>query len=200
MRAEDKMRVIGITGGVGCGKSRILQYLSEAYGAVVCQLDETAKKLQQKGQPCYDKIVEVFGGEIVGADSELDRPKLAGIVFADRERLAVLNGIVHPAVKERTLQDIERERERGTALFVIESAILPDAGYEDICGEMWYIYTQEDVRRERLKDTRGYSDRQISQMMASQPAESRFRETCSAVIDNSGSFENTKRQIGELLR
>ncbi len=194
------MRVIGITGGVGCGKSRILQYLSEAYGAVVCQLDETAKKLQQKGQPCYDKIVEVFGGEIVGADSELDRPKLAGIVFADRERLAVLNGIVHPAVKERTLQDIERERERGTALFVIESAILPDAGYEDICGEMWYIYTQEDVRRERLKDTRGYSDRQISQMMASQPAESRFRETCSAVIDNSGSFENTKRQIGELLR
>ena len=194
------MRVIGITGGVGCGKSRILQYLSEAYGAVVCQLDETAKKLQQKGQPCYDKIVEVFGGEIVGADSELDRPKLAGIVFADRERLAVLNGIVHPAVKERTLQDIERERERGTALFVIESAILPDAGYEDICGEMWYIYTQEDVRRERLKDTRGYSDRQISQMMASQPAESRFRETCSDVIDNSGSFENTKRQIGELLR
>ena len=194
------MRVIGITGGVGCGKSRILQYLSEAYRAVVCQLDETAKKLQQKGQPCYDKIVEVFGGEIVGADSELDRPKLAGIVFADRERLAVLNGIVHPAVKERTLQDIERERERGTALFVIESAILPDAGYEDICGEMWYIYTQEDVRRERLKDTRGYSDRQISQMMASQPAESRFRETCSAVIDNSGSFENTKRQIGELLR
>lgn len=200
MRAEDKMRVIGITGGVGCGKSRILQYLSEAYGAVVCQLDETAKKLQQKEQPCYEKIVEVFGGEIVGADSELDRPKLAGIVFADRERLAVLNGIVHPAVKERTLQDIERERERGTALFVIESAILPDAGYEDICGEMWYIYTQEDVRRERLKDTRGYSDRQISQMMASQPAESRFREMCSAVIDNSGSFENTKRQIGELLR
>lgn len=194
------MRVIGITGGVGCGKSRILQYLSEAYGAVVCQLDETAKKLQQKEQPCYEKIVEVFGGEIVGADSELDRPKLAGIVFADRERLAVLNGIVHPAVKERTLQDIERERERGTALFVIESAILPDAGYEDICGEMWYIYTQEDVRRERLKDTRGYSDRQISQMMASQPAESRFREMCSAVIDNSGSFENTKRQIGELLR
>lgn len=194
------MRVIGITGGVGCGKSRVLQHLSEEYGAVVCQLDETAKKLQQKGQPCYDQIVEMFGDEIVGGDGELDRQKLGEIVFNDKEKLTILNEIVHPAVKIQTIHDIEREQERETPLFVIESAILPDAAYEDICGEMWYIYAEEAVRRERLKNTREYSDRRIDRMLESQPGEQRFRETCSAVIDNSGSFENTKRQIGELLQ
>lgn len=86
-----------------------------------------------------------------------------------------------------------------TALFIIEAALLPTAGYEDICDEMWYIYTDESVRRIRLKASRGYSDEKITHMIASQPDEELFRKTCTAVIDNSGSFESTKSQIGELL-
>ena len=77
--------------------------------------------------------------------------------------------------------------------------MLPTAGYEEICDEMWYIYTEEAVRRRRLTVSRGYSEEKITQMIQSQPSEEDFRKACTAVIDNSGSFENTKEQIGELL-
>ena len=75
------MKVIGITGGVGSGKSQVLTYLEAAYQAKVCQLDEVAKELQKKGQPCFEKIADTFGEQIVGQDGELDRPALSAIVF-----------------------------------------------------------------------------------------------------------------------
>ena len=191
------MKVIGITGGVGSGKSQVLQYLQEEKGAVVCQLDEVAKELQRSGQPCFEKIVELFGTGIVGVDGELDREKLAQIVFSDAEKLNRLNEIVHPEVKKETVRRIAMLEH--APLFMIEAALLPAAGYEDICDEMWYIYTDEQVRRRRLKASRGYSEEKITHMIESQPDEEQFRKACTAVIDNSGSFENTKSQIGELL-
>ena len=94
---------------------------------------------------------------------------------------------------------LEEEQKKDTPLFVIESALLPEAGYEDICQEMWYIYTKEAIRRERLKASRGYSDERITRMIASQNSEELFREVCTHVIDNSGDFKDTEKQIGEIL-
>ena len=91
------MKVIGITGGVGSGKSAVLKLLEEEYHAVVVQLDEVAKALQRKGTPCWKAIVEAFGREILDENEELDRKKLAQIVFQSSEKLEQLNGIVHPA-------------------------------------------------------------------------------------------------------
>lgn len=193
------MKVLGITGGVGSGKSEVLRYMEQEYSAVVCQLDEVAKALQRKGTDCYDKIIEQFGREITGENEELDRKKLAAIIFRDEEKRRILNGIVHPEVKKWVEQDIIEKRKRGVPLYVIEAALLPEAGYEDICQEMWYIYTEESVRRERLKKSRGYSDESISRMIRSQSPESVFRKACRIVIDNSGTFERTKKQIGEQL-
>lgn len=105
------MKVIGITGGVGSGKSAVLKLLEEEYHAVVVQLDEVAKALQRKGTPCWKAIVEAFGREILDENEELDRKKLAQIVFQSSEKLEQLNGIVHPAVKQQVLLDIE-EKER----------------------------------------------------------------------------------------
>lgn len=130
---------------------------------------------------------------------ELNRGKLAQIVFQDEAKLEQLNQIVHPEVKRRVQQNISEERRKQTALYVIEAALLPTAGYEEICEEMWYIFVKESVRRERLKASRGYTDEKITDMIQSQPSEDCFRKVCTAVIDNSGSFEETKRQIGELL-
>ena len=90
------MKVIGITGGVGSGKSAVLKLLEEEYHAVVVQLDEVAKALQRKGTPCWKAIVEAFGREILDENEELDRKKLAQIVFQSSEKLEQLNGIVHP--------------------------------------------------------------------------------------------------------
>ena len=170
------MKVIGITGGVGSGKSAVLKLLEEEYHAVVVQLDEVAKALQRKGTPCWKAIVEAFGREILDENEELDRKKLAQIVFQSSEKLEQLNGIVHPAVKQQVLLDIE-----------------------EICEETWFIYTEESVRRERLKASRGYSDERITDMIRSQSPEAYFRKNCTRVIDNSKEIEETRRQIGEIL-
>ena len=199
MIRERDMKVLGITGGVGSGKSEILKFLQEEYQAVICQLDEVARHLQQSGQECWRQIVETFGREMIGTDGELDRKKLGAIVFADPGKLQKLNEIVHPGVKRWVQQDIRKKEQEGVTLYVIEAALLPTAGYEEICDEMWYIYTEEAVRRRRLTASRGYSEEKITQMIQSQPSEEDFRKACTAVIDNSGSFENTKEQIGELL-
>ena len=193
------MKVIGITGGVGAGKSKVLQFLEAEYGAVVCQLDHVAFMLQRKGQPCFDEIVKEFGEEVRRPDGELDRQKLAEVVFGDQQRLGRLNAIVHPLVKEWVRRDIIEKEKEHIPLYVIEAALLPEAGYEDICGEIWYIYASEDARRKRLKSSRGYSDERISRMIASQSPDEVFRKVCQAVIDNSGPFEYTKKQIGEIL-
>lgn len=192
------MRVIGITGGVGSGKSEVLRYLKEAYGAWVCQMDETAKELQRRGTTCFRRIVEHFGECVVSAEGELDRAALSVIVFSDERELQALNEIVHPEVIRQVRGDIEEKRAQGLEFYVVEAALLPDVGRE-LCDELWYIYTEEKVRRERLKASRGYTDERITQMIASQPGEARFRSACTAVIDNSGDFEDTKRQIGERL-
>lgn len=193
------MKVLGITGGVGCGKSEVLNYLKEAFHAYVCQMDEVAKLEQKSGTRCFQKILECFGKETIRADGELDREKLGRIVFADREKLDELNRIVHPEVMRKVREEIIRKKKEGTELFVVESALLPEVGYE-LCDELWYIYTDESVRRERLKKSRGYTDEKITDMILSQTDESGFRKVCAAVIDNSGTFENTKRQIGEQLK
>ena len=104
------MKIIGITGGVGAGKTQILEYLNNKYGATICMADEVGKKLQKKGTECFDEIVAHFGNEILDEKGELDRAKLSDIVFADRVELSVLNGIVHPRVR----RDSEKDHKRRT--------------------------------------------------------------------------------------
>lgn len=192
------MKVLGITGGVGSGKSEVLRYLENVYHAHVCQMDGTAKQIQKPGTECFCRIVDHFGSRVIGKDGALDRVKLGSIVFSDAEELEVLNGIVHPEVIRWVKQDIMDKKAQGVNLYVVEAALLPEVGAE-LCDELWYIYAREDVRRERLKSSRGYTDEKITRMIASQPGEEQFRSACAAVIDNSGDFEDTKRQLGERL-
>ena len=192
------MKVLGITGGVGSGKSQVLAYLETRYHASVCQMDEVAKQLQKKGTPCYREIVREFGTEIAGPDGELDRVRLGAAVFSDAGKRKILNRIVHPAVLEEVSRDIAEKESRGVKLYVVEAALLPDVGRE-LCDELWYVYAAEEVWRRRLKDSRRYSYEKINRMIESQPTEERFRKVCTAVIDNSGSFEDTKKQIGDKL-
>lgn len=201
MKRSDRkeMKILGITGGIGSGKSEILKFLQKAYGAYVSPLDDVARRLQKSGQECFDRIVESFGPEILGPDGELDRGRLGAIVFSDSGKLAVLNGIVHPGVKQWVRQDILQKEMEGVRLYVVESALFPDVEYRDICEEMWYVYAKESVRRQRLIQSRHYTEEKIERIRKSQPSEQAFRDICTAVIDNSGAFENTKKQIGELL-
>lgn len=189
------MKIIGITGGVGAGKSTVLRELQSRYHAAICEADEVARNLEEPGEKCYEEIVRVFGAEILKEDRSIDRAKLAAIVFGNARKRKQLNGIVHPAVKREIIRRIQKEQERGSSLFVIEAALLLEEHYETICDEIWYIYTEESVRRKRLKASRGYSDEKIDAILRSQQTEETFRALCQRVIHNGEDFGRT---CGEL--
>ncbi len=194
------MKIIGITGGVGAGKTQILEYLNDRYGATVCQADEVAKKLQRKGTDCHRAIAEHFGAEILDSKGELNREKLAQIIFTDEKERAALNEIVHPAVKEEVRKIIKREERRHTSLFILEAALLIDDHYEQICDEIWYVYVEDAIRKKRLIYARGYDAEKVDDIIASQLPKEVFLRNCDRVIDNSGIFEETKIQLDEMVR
>ncbi len=197
MKQNRQRKIIGITGGVGAGKSAVLSYLGSRYGARILQADEIGRLLQAPGEPCYEQIKGTFGEGILREDGTIDREKLGGIVYADRARLSELNAIVHPAVKARIRQEIASEKT--APLFVIEAALLLEDHYEEICEEIWYIYAAESVRAARLASSRGYSAEKIRQIMDNQLSDQEFRSRCSRVIDNSGTFDRTGEQIDALM-
>lgn len=194
------MRIIGITGGVGSGKSQVLSYLKEKYKARICQADQVAWKLQNPGTSCYQKIVEHYGSEILHSDGTIDRQHLGRIVFSDDQERAVLNQIMHPEVKKEICRQIQRSSEDGVSIFVIEAALLIEEHYDKICDELWFIYTKDEVRRIRLKASRNYDDQKINAMFAAQLEESVFRKNCQRIIDNSCTFEETCVQLDEAMK
>ena len=190
------MYVIGITGGVGAGKTKILTYLSEHYSCRIILADEVANQLKEPGQKCYEEIVTLLGTQILKPDGTIDRLKMAERIFSDRELLQRVNEIIHPAVKEYILQAIEEERHRDKIDFLfLEAALLIEEGYESVVDELWYIYADEAVRAERLKANRQYSDEKIQKILRSQLSDAEYRAHCSTVIDNGVALEETYRQI-----
>ncbi|MDY5845774.1 MAG: dephospho-CoA kinase [Bariatricus sp.] len=193
------MLKLGITGGVGSGKSEVLAYLKEEHKAVICQADLVAHELQKPGKGCWEKIISYFGKEICNPDETIDRKRLGAIVFADEKKLKVLNTIVHPEVNKCIREMILAEEQKGTEIFVLEAALMTEQIYRDMLDEIWFIYTEKEVRKERLRISRGYTDEKIDSMMASQASDEVFREFCDLSIDNSGNFEETKAQIDRAI-
>ena len=196
------MKFIGITGGVGAGKSAVLDYMATKPGVRVLLADEIAHELMEPGTDCYEQIRQAFPEhDIYKEDGHFDRIKLAKVIFSDGNRRARMNGIVHPAVKAYVIAEAERERQEGTlALLVLEAALLIEEHYDEICDELWYIYTSEKNRRERLKLNRGYSDEKIDNIFASQLSESTYREVCREEIDNNHLPEDAFSQIDALMK
>lgn len=196
-----RLKVIGVTGGVGSGKSQILAYMEKKYRAYVIRTDELAQELMQPGTDLYGKLQKLFRGQkVFDSDGRLIRAKAAELIFADSALRMQMNDLVHPAVKaEVTRQIADRRKEGACSYFVVEAALLIEDGYKKICDELWYIYTDEKHRRKRLRESRSYSDEKIDAIFASQLSEEVFRRNCTYVIDNSGSVEEAYRQIRSIL-
>ena len=195
------MKFIGITGGVGAGKSEILSYLGKKTGVRVMLADEIAHELMEAGTDCYKSLRQTFNDEdIWNSDGSFNREKLAKVIFSDKIKRDIMNSIVHPAVKEYVISQQEYEKERGElSLLVLEAALLIEEHYDKICDELWYIYTSEENRRDRLKASRGYSDEKIDNIFKSQLSEEEYRKYCAVVIDNNGSVEAAFEQIDKAL-
>ena len=195
------MKFIGITGGVGAGKSEILSYMGKKTGVRVMLADEIAHELMEAGTDCYKCLRQTFNDEdIWNSDGSFNREKLAKVIFSDKLKRNIMNSIVHPAVKEYVIRQQEYEKERGElSLLVLEAALLIEEHYDKICDELWYIYTSEENRRDRLKASRGYSDEKIDNIFKSQLSEEEYRKYCAVVIDNNGSVEAAFEQIDKAL-
>lgn len=194
------MRVIGITGGVGSGKSSVLKLLKERFNAYILIADDIAKETMCRGNAGYEQVVEMFSEDILDKDKNIDRTKLATIVFHNENKRIVLNSIIHPLVKKIILNKINELKIAGTYDYVfVEAALLIEDHYDLICDELWYIYVPADIRRQRLKDSRGYSDEKIDSVFKSQLNEEAYKKACINVIDNSKDIEDTMSQIEKLL-
>ena len=194
------MKIIGVTGGVGAGKSTVLNYLEKRYGAKLILADLVGHEVMELGHEAYEQVVKVFGQEIVSENKTIDRKALGAIVFADEKKRMILNRIIHPAVRQEILRRLEEAKLSHLSYVVVEAALFLEENYDAFCNETWYIYTSEDNRRLRLKASRGYSDEKIDRMFAAQKSHEEFLERCQFVIDNNGSAQETHRQIDRRMR
>lgn len=193
---ENNMRVIGLTGGVGSGKSLILSILKEDYNADVIMADQVAKEIMELGRPGYEAVTGFFGTRILKKDGSIDRTVLAGIIFQDENARKKVDGAIHPLVWKTIRNQISASQ---APLIVVEFAIMSEE-MGDSFDEMWYVYTSEENRLRRLEENRGYTRTHSEHIMASQASEAEFRAHCSRVIDNNGSAADVRVQLAKILK
>ena len=194
------MKIIGITGGIGSGKTEILSYISEKYNCKVIFADQVAHKVKEPGQKCYEELIKLLGEDILTDHGEIDRAKMALKIFADNSILKKVNNLIHPAVKEYILSEITQAVKAQQLDFLfIEAALLIENGYIDVVDELWYIYAVEEIRKNRLKQTRSYSDEKIDGILKSQLSDENYRKHCKVLIDNSGNLQDAFWQVDKKL-
>jgi len=181
------MKVIGITGGIGSGKSLVADIMIKKYKAYFINTDRIAYEQMLPGGISYKGVVEYFGKEILNEDGTIDRNRLSKIVFSDKEKLLKLNSLTHPNVLIEVKKEIQKKRaEKNVPYCIIETALMIESGYDCICDEVWYVHCPADIRRQRLKLNRGYTDEKIDAIFASQSKEEDFFRKYKKVIYNNG--------------
>lgn len=193
------MKVIGLTGGVGSGKSLVAHMLKEETGAQLIITDDIGHIVMKSDGSAFKPVVERFGEEIVLKTGEIDRKKLADIVFSDKKAIQDLNDIVHPKVKEY-IEEYINDRKEKEGNIILESAILFETECDKYCDEIWYVYVPKDIRIERLKQSRGYSDAKCEAVMKSQKTDDFYISKSDIVIKNDGSVDKLRKQIVQFAR
>ena len=189
------MLSLGLTGGIGSGKSTVSALLEER-GAVVVDADRIVRALQEPGEPVFDAMVEAFGESIVGADGSLDRQAVADIVFGDDDALKTLNGIVHPAVgaaiAERLVELAETDE-----VVILDIPLLVESGRDDMAAVI-VVDVEPDLAVERLVEHRGFSEEDARSRMARQVSREDRLAKADVVLDNSGTLEHLEAQVDAL--
>lgn len=191
----DNKYVIGLTGGIGCGKTMILDHLKTEYNSYVIEADKIGHQILNYNTEGYDKVIEAFGDEIINYEGHtpyIDRKILGNIVFNNKDKLDLLNKITHPLIHK----EIERLiYESNNQLIILEAALLLDTSLKELCDVLWYVYANESIRLERLQEYRNIDNEKAKQIINNQPADEEYRAECQVIIDNSYEKENTYEQI-----
>jgi dephospho-CoA kinase len=185
---------IGLTGGIGSGKSTVAQGLV-ARGAVLIDADAIVREVQAPGSPVLARMAEAFGDDVLTPDGALDRARVAAIVFSDPDRLAVLNGIVHPAV----VDEMTRRREAlndSDATVVLEIPLLVESGYENL-GGIVVVDVDPDVATQRLVAHRGFSEADARARISRQASRDDRLARADFVIENQGDLATLEQRIDQ---
>ena len=188
-------KIIGITGGVGAGKSSVLAILKNKFGARIILADLVAHDLMEPGTDGLKAVTAALGDSFLRADGSVDRKVLAEIIFHDEQALKTMNSIIHPMVWDRIKQEAVSCKEQ---LVIVEAAVF-DTAPAGLFNGMWYVFTSEENRIERLMASRGYTREKCVSIIKQQDSEADYRKRCDRVIDNNGSEEDTEKQLKEIL-
>jgi dephospho-CoA kinase len=193
---------IGLTGGIGCGKSTVAAMMREL-GCHVVSADQIAHALMLPGHPAYDEIRRQFGAQVFTPDGNIDRARLAAIVFSDPQRLASLNAIVHPRVLSELDQTFDRlSRTDPDGIAVVEAALLIESGYHQRLDRLILVSCTREQQLERLTQPafgRNMSPEQAEMRIAAQMTLEEKRKLATDEIDSSGSLDDTKKQVRVLV-
>jgi len=194
------MKIIGLTGGIGSGKSTVSKLLMEK-GAVIIDADKIARSIMELGKKAWQEVIDHFGEIILKDDRNIDRKKLAEIVFKDENQLKKLNSITHPKIKEEMDKQLKDCIEKKVDVVVIDAPLLLETGLGLKVDEVWLVAVDERTQIERLlkREPDMTYDQALERLKAQMPLEEKMKYA-HRVIDNSGSLEETKKQLDNIWR
>jgi dephospho-CoA kinase len=190
--------VIGLTGGIASGKSTVSNMLKEM-DITVIDADVEARLAVEKGEPAYQKIIAEFGDDILLDTEEIDRVKLGSIIFHDAEKRQLLNGIVHPEVRNRMNNQVEAAKVRGEQVMVLDIPLLFESNLTHMVEKTILVYVDRDIQLNRLMERNDLSLEDAEARISSQMPLSDKVALADAVINNNGSISETKKQVIEVL-
>lgn len=192
------MRVIGLTGAIGAGKSEAARVLAEL-GAAVVDADAEGRRSYAKGTIGWRRLVELFSSRILDEEDEIDRSRLGALVFANPQALAWLNAAIHPLIRDRVTQALAEHREQGTAVAVVDAALLYQAKWDDLADETWAVSSPAELALERLA-ARGMSAEDARKRAAAQGDPEEALRRADAIIENKGSLDDLKANVQRAWR
>lgn len=193
------MKIIGVTGGIGSGKSTVSRILRDL-GAKIVSADKIARDIVHKGEKALLEIVEHFGDEILTSNGELDRKKLGTIVFGNNEKLEVLNSITHKYIAEKIVNIAEQfKMDNKSGIMVIDAPIPVEHGFIDIVDQVWVVTADIDVRVKRIIERDGITREEALSRINSQKKESEYLDIADEVLVNNGEIEELEKEVARLF-
>jgi dephospho-CoA kinase len=193
------LRIVGVTGGIGSGKSTVSSILA-GLGAKVIDADVISKEIFDKGEKAYKELVDYFGTDILDENEEVDRKRLGGVVFGNSGKLKDLVNITHKYIIERIIEGVNEEKAKKKAdLLVIDAAIPVEHGFIDVADEVWVVLADRDIRVKRIINRNGYSYSDASDRINSQSRDEEYIKIADRVLYNNGSLEELRKEIMKMI-
>ena len=193
------MKVIGLTGGIGSGKSTVSKFLAHL-GAVVIDADKVGHEVFKPGTKAWQEVVDAFGQGIISADGTIDRRKLGEIVFSNPGARAKLNQVMHPLIYEQVKSRMEEYGRKGAAIIIVEAPLLLEVGWKSLVDEVWVTSASEATVIKRLKEQKGLPEAQsLARIRAQLTDEERIRQV-DVVIDTDCALDELKERVEALWR